>query len=193
MRITDVSHWAWACITYMVSVQSPAQQFSDFTLLILDSGPTFWHFGLFFHSDCQIRHDMCTTMPLIHPSLCTGLCVFFLFCVYFQFCSNTQLDFVRPSLSHWQKIAANHGWRPFTACVQVLAEVNPRAGNSCHYLWASSVPTVVASSGRGQAWTVIADTTRQLGHRVQIPWTPSPYHLPGELINPGGFFANMIP
>jgi hypothetical protein len=33
--------------------------------------------------------------------------------------------------------------------------------------------------GRGQAWTVIADTARRLGHRVQIPWTPSPCHLPG--------------
>ena len=188
-------------LTCLVSGQGAAPS-SDFIVLIIlfslfSCQPSEMILVFFsFHSVCEIVHhgDACTFMLLIHQwqSLWKGLCVFFLFCVYFQFCSNTQLDLVRPSLRHWQKIAASHGWRPFTACLQVLAEVNPRAGNSCHYLWASSVPTVVASSDRGQAWTVIADTSRQLGHRVQIPWTPSPYHLPGELINPGGFFANMI-
>jgi hypothetical protein len=35
-----------------------------------------------FHSDCEIGRDACTFMPLIHQSLCTGLCVFFfLYCV----------------------------------------------------------------------------------------------------------------
>ena len=57
----------------------------------------------------------------------------------------------------------------------------------------SSASTVVASLGRGQAWTVIADTASQLGHRVQIPATPSPCHLPDEVIIPSqGFYANMI-
>ena len=41
---------------------------------------TFWFF--FFHSDCEIGRDASTFMPLIHQSLCTGLCVFFfLYCV----------------------------------------------------------------------------------------------------------------
>jgi hypothetical protein len=36
-------------------------------------------------------------------------------------------------------------------------------------------------------------TGRRLGHRVQILLTPSPYHLPHEVITPLGFFANMTP
>ena len=45
------------------------------------------------------------------------------------------------------------------------------------------VPTVVASLGRGQAWTFIADRR-----------TPSPFHSPHEVTTPSpGFFASMIP
>ncbi len=64
----------------------------------------------------------------------------------------------------------------------------------CHYRRASRAPTVVASLGRGQAWTFIADTARQLGHREQIPRTQSPCHLPEEMINSSpGFFASTMP
>jgi hypothetical protein len=52
---------------------------------------------------------------------------------------------------------------------------------------------VEAILNRGQAWPNIAETARLLGHRVQIPGTPSPCHSPHEVITPLGFFANMIP
>ena len=139
-----------------------------------------------FHSECEIVRDACTFMPLIHQLLCTGLCrlcVFFLCCVYFLFRSNWH------RLGHWQKIAAS--WKSFTACVEVQEEGNPTARNSCHYHWALNAPTVGASLIRGQAWPNIADVARQLGHRVQIPGTPSPCHGPHEVITPLGFFANM--
>ena len=80
-----------------------------------------------------------------------------------------------------------------TACVGVREEGTLTARNSCHYHWASNAPTVGASLIRGQAWPNIADIACQLGHRVQIPGTPSPCHSPHEAITPLGFFANMIP
>ena len=155
-----------------------------------DLGSNFWHFCLSFYSECEILNDACTTMPLIYPSLCTWLCVFFLFCVSWQFWRNTQWDRVR--FSDRRKIAASSCTLD-TACVGVRAEWTLMPGNSCHYLWALSAPTVAASLGRGQGWSVIADTATRLEPCVQIPWTPSPCHLPNELITPLGFFANMIP
>ena len=143
VRIMNVSHWAWACITYLINVSSFAQQFSNLYFWF-EFGSNFWPFGLCFHSECEISHGAYTTMQLIHPLLYMGLCVFFLCCVWFHFWSN------RHRLGNWQKIATS--WAPFTACVEVRGEGNPMARNCCHYNWASNALTVRVSLIRRQAW-----------------------------------------
>ncbi len=191
----NASHWAWACISFLVSVLCAAQPSSDFVVLILFklflwiSGPTFWFFGCL-HSECEIVRDACTFMPLIHQLLCEGLCVFFFVCLV-EVSSYFGIDWTT-CRTRWTPFTHN-----FTACVKVWEEGNTMVRNSCHCHWASNAPTVGAVSIHRQAWLNIADTAHRLGHRVQIPGTPSPCHWPviTPSLNPRplGFLAIMIP
>ena len=157
----NVSHRAWACLTFLVSVQCAALHFIVLIVLLsLISRSSFWHFGCF--SFRLWYRPWCVHIHATDPSVAMHrLCLFFFL------------------------------W--FTAWVEVREEANQTALNGCQYHWASNAPTVGASLIHGMPSTFIADTSRRLKHRVQIPGTTSPCQWPNEVIKPLGFFANMIP
>ena len=75
------------------------------------------------------------------------------------------------SASHDQGLGLAANFGTITACAGVRRAEGFLlvAGKNCPFHWASNARTVVASLGRGRAWTVIADTPIQSVHPVQIP------------------------
>jgi len=185
MRIMDVLHQAWASVKVLVRVQCAALHFIVLIILFsLMSRSIFWHFGCFSFRmwNCPRCMHIHAIDPWADPSIAMHRVVHILFLLCLGPVSR-QLASIGPQTENCSKLNA----------IEMREEGNPTPRNSCQCHWASNAPTVEASLNCGQAWSNIAETARLLGHRVQIPGTPSPYHSPYEVITPLGFFANMIP
>ena len=134
-------------------------------------------FGLCFHSECEISHDACTTMPLIHPSLCTWSCVFFLVPVSQQHAVGSCVSECQPLAGNCSiKLNAIHSLRrgagrgkpegrkqlPISlgfTCAHCGGDFGSRTGMDCHRRHRNSVGTPCADpmNSKSMSFTGRAD------------------------------------
>ena len=110
MRISNISHRAWACLTLLVSVQCAALNFMVLiVLLYLISQTVFWHFGCF---SFRLRNrPWCVHIHAIDPSVAMHRVVRILLFVLCLVPVSLQLASIWPLAEHCSQLKAIHSMR----------------------------------------------------------------------------------